>query len=149
MQGQKEIVAAVLTSQNNIAIFQRSSAVTGDRGKWHCITGFLPEHADPFQHAILEINEEADIGFDQLSLQGQKTFTQTDRLGTTWTVHAYHFESLTKTVNINWEHNDCRWVRFESLQEFPTVSWLNNVLSALSGTMFNVQNIDYDLALVS
>lgn len=127
----QEVVAAVLTYRERLCLLRRSAQVGSDIGQWHCVTGFLPAHEDPLQQAIQEILEETGIGGEHLSLQHSVVLELEGADGKHWRVHAFHFNSLTDHVEINWENDLSQWVPHHQLAEMPTVTWLADVLGAL------------------
>lgn len=66
-----EIVAAIVTHRDLVCMFRRSIHVQGDRGCWHCITGFLPVRVDVVTQAVREISGEAGISDADLRLLAQ------------------------------------------------------------------------------
>ncbi|SFB38807.1 hypothetical protein SAMN04515620_16019 [Collimonas sp. OK607] len=130
-QGEREVVAAILTHLGRVGLFRRSARVTGDVGYWHCITGFLPVAADPLKHAILEIWEETNIAESRLELSKRTILDLKSEDGKLWRVHAFHFQSQVDAVHLNWENDACCWVQVEQIGALATVSWFEKVLEAL------------------
>jgi NADH pyrophosphatase NudC (nudix superfamily) len=126
-----EIVASVLTNKGEVALFKRSQRVTGDRGLWHCITGFLEQHNCPSTHVQVEIEEEASIAAKHLSLINSRRFYLTDCRNKVWCIHAFHFETATKDIIVNWENDAARWCSPGDITRLNTVSWLSSVMSEL------------------
>ena len=135
-----EIVAAVLTHQDQLALLRRSKLVTGDVGRWNCITGFLDLDREPFSQALTEVEEEAGIAKRHLRLLGSSVLNLKGADGRVWRVHAFHFDSLTKNLTLNWENDACTWLYPQQLDELSTVSWFANILDAcgLSGHSLSV-----------
>lgn len=127
-----QVVAALLTHQGRIGLFRRSPHVSGDVGRWHCITGFLPDDAEALNHAFVEIHEETGIPPLELTLLNSVVLDLKGGDGRYWRVHAYHFQSRTDSVQLNWENDIVRWVEPERISLLPTVSWLDDVLDGLS-----------------
>lgn len=125
------VVAAILTCGGRIGLFRRSVHVTGDVGRWHCITGFLPDREDPLRQALLEVEEEAGIAEHALELRNRTVLDLTGMDGSRWRVHAFHFHSITDSVTLNWEHDAAAWAHRDEIAEFPTVAWFMNVLDSL------------------
>ncbi|MCB1667394.1 MAG: NUDIX domain-containing protein [Porticoccaceae bacterium] len=126
-----EIVASVLTNNGEVALFKRSQMVTGDCGLWHCITGFLDRHNCPSTHVRVEIEEEANIAPANLKLINSCRFYLNDSRNKTWCIHAFHFETTTKEIAVNWENDAARWCSPGDITRLNTVSWLSSVMSAL------------------
>jgi hypothetical protein len=125
------VVAAILTCGDRIGLFRRSASVTGDIGRWHCITGFLPTCEDPLRQALLEVEEETGILERELELRGRTVLDLTGADGSRWRVHAFHFHSRTDSVKLNWEHDASCWALPDQISRFPTVVWLMHVLKSL------------------
>jgi 8-oxo-dGTP pyrophosphatase MutT (NUDIX family) len=130
----REVVAAVLTYRGAIGLFRRSARVSGDAGRWHCITGFLPGGANALGHALMEIDEETGIPPAALRLHRRTVLKLTGQDGRVWLVHAFHFESATDAVLLNWEHDACCWTEPDNMEGLGTVSWLGQVCGALLPT---------------
>lgn len=126
-----EVVAAVLTHRGRLGLFRRSALVSGDAGQWHCVTGFLPSGADPLGHALQEIQEELGINAINLRQGSAAVLNMHDGDGNCWCVHAFHFESSTEDVQLNWENDDVCWVYEDQLESLPTVTWLSKLVCEL------------------
>lgn len=127
-----DVVAAVLTHRGRICLLRRSRAVTGDIGRWHCVTGYLPSGQDPLQQALVEIYEEIGIETADLELSTTAVVELLAADGTKWRVHAFGFESRTDAVTLNWEHDAAYWARFRQIAILNTVAWLDDILAALT-----------------
>lgn len=127
-----QVVAAVLSHNGRIGLFRRSNRVSGDVGLWHCITGFLNDEERPLTQALVEIEEEVGICADKLQLCASAWFDLLGNDGITWRVHAFHFLCQTETLTLNWENDAGSWVYANQLHLYPTVTWLDNVFTALA-----------------
>lgn len=125
-----EIVAAVLSHQGELALLRRSNLVTGDVGRWNCITGFLePEH-EPLYQALTEVKEEAGISKHHLKLLSSSVLNLLGDDGRNWRVHTFHFHSMTRTLTLNWENDASVWLAPQELNRISTVSWFAHILDA-------------------
>lgn len=131
-----EIVAALLTHRGRLGLFRRSQQVTGDVGRWHCITGFLPQGAAPMRHALIEVLEELGIDERALSAISNKVIEMEDDHGQQWRVHAFHFESSTDHIQLNWENDAACWVAAEEIHTLSIVHWLPQLVGELSGIRY-------------
>lgn len=127
-----QVVAAVLSNKGRIGLFRRSNKVSGDVGLWHCITGFLSNADSPLTQALVEIEEEVGICGDKLQLCSSAWFDLLGNDGITWRVHAFHFLCQTEALTLNWENDAASWVFANQLHLYPTVTWLDNVFTALA-----------------
>lgn len=129
-----EIVAALLTHRGRLGLFRRSQQVSGDVGRWHCVTGFLPNGATPLHHAMIEILEELGIEERALCRLGNKVIDMEDGRGQKWRVHAFHFESSTDRTQLNWENDGACWVSFDEIHTLSVVHWLPRIVGEFPNT---------------
>ena len=109
----------------------RSEAVGSDGGKWHCVTGYLPAGIDPLHHAVEEIQEETGLGPNQLRLLDRALPLRLTGGGRRWTVFPFLFEASSPVLQLNWEHQEYRWVSNGELQGHEIVPWLRDVCRAV------------------
>lgn len=126
------VVAVVARHRKRTCLLKRSSRVSHDAGRWHCITGYIDAGRAPEQQALEELFEETGVTVaDLASFQSGKTLQLEDDQGRVWTVHTYECEVTKRDVRLNWEHDDYRWVRPRTLPRFAPVPWLFDVLRAV------------------
>jgi len=130
-----EIVAALLTHRGRLGLFRRSQHVTGDVGRWHCITGFLPDGTAPLSHVMIEVLEELGIAEQALRRVGDKVIDMQDERGQQWRIHAFHFESSTDRTQLNWENDDACWIAFDEIHTLSIVHWLPRLVGELASTV--------------
>lgn len=125
------VVACVLTHGGQICLLRRSHAVGSDRGKWHCVTGFLPAATDPLDQARTEVHEETALDADACRLirQAQPLVLVGDACR--WTVFPFLFEVSAPSLTLNWEHDAYCWVGPNGLGAGQTVQWLPAVCRQL------------------
>ena len=120
------VVNCVLVNDGAVCLLKRSAAVGSGRGKWHIVSGYLPEGKDPLAHAYDEVAEETGLRRDQLTLRrhsGPLLFA--DRAGgRPWEVDTYLFVTATRELRLNWEHDLYEWVAPERLGEYDCLPWL-------------------------
>lgn len=87
--------------------------------------------ANALGHALVEIDEETGIAPAALRLNRRTVLELTGQDGRAWMVHAFHFESETDAVLLNWEHDACCWLTLDDMAGLGTVSWLGEVCGAL------------------
>lgn len=126
-----EVVAAVLSHGNQVALFQRSENVQNDNGLWHCITGFLSAPDTALDQVKTEIYEEANVGSSSLKFINSSILYLKDAKDRMWKVHAFHYESMTRELGLNWENDAVQWLELSQIDENSTVNWLENVISSL------------------
>ena len=105
--------------------------MSSDQGLWHCITGYRPAAECPLAQAIKEIAEEAGMTAGALTLRRRQELDESGADGHVWHIHAFHFETDTADVRLNWEHDAAEWTTMQGLARLPTVPWFGRVLQVL------------------
>lgn len=126
------VVAVVIKRHGKIAMLKRSRTVSHDRGRWHCVTGYLESGASPREQALLELAEETGLtDADLLQLGPGEELILHDESGATWTVHTFTAVTSKRRLSLDWEHEACRWTAPHKTARFTNrVSWLDSVLKA-------------------
>lgn len=128
----RAVVAVVVQRHGRIALFRRSQSVGHDRGRWHCITGYLEPGTSPEGQAITELREETGLTQNDLTdfRQGEPLLL-TDHRGSPWLVHTFTAATSRRKLTINDEHDDFRWAAPSKVRRFSNrVAWLDQVLEA-------------------
>jgi 8-oxo-dGTP diphosphatase len=130
-----EVVTAFLRDEaGRILILRRSPKVGSFQGRWAAVSGFL-EEPTPVEQAITEIREETGIPRESLKLVAQVERPVYARDGgRVFTVHPFLFQVDRPTVQLDWEHDECRWILPSELGSYPTVPKLDRVWQAVSGS---------------
>ncbi|MEN8585415.1 NUDIX domain-containing protein [Burkholderia sp. RS01] len=132
----RAVVAVIVERHGRIALFRRSQSVGHDRGRWHCITGYLEPGASPEEQAFVELREET--GLTEVDLTDFRSGTPlllTDRSGDPWLVHTFTAVTPRRRLSINTEHDDFRWTAPSKVRRFSNrVVWLDQVLEAAQAT---------------
>jgi 8-oxo-dGTP pyrophosphatase MutT (NUDIX family) len=128
----REVVAVAVQWRGRIGLFRRSDAVAHDRGRWHCITGYLEPGSPPHRQALVELHEETGLRAADLdSFAACDVLTLPDGQGFVWTVHTFKAVTTRRRLELNDEHDAYRWVRPQAVERFSNrVSWLSSVLDA-------------------
>lgn len=130
------IVACFLEHHGRLCLLKRSEAVGSARGRWHVVSGYLPDGKDALEHAYDELSEETGLARQALTLRrhvGPLMFA--DRSGRRpWEVDVYLFAAASCAVQLNWEHDDHAWVAPAALADYDCLPWLHTLWRALSGT---------------
>jgi 8-oxo-dGTP pyrophosphatase MutT (NUDIX family) len=132
----RAVVAVIVERHGRIALFRRSQSVGHDRGRWHCITGYLEPGASPEEQAFVELREET--GLTEVDLTDFRLGTPlllTDHSGDPWLVHTFTAVTPRRRLSINDEHDDFRWTAPSKVRRFSNrVVWLDQVLEAAQAT---------------
>ena len=124
-----EVVAVVLTHRGRVCLLRRSRAVSSDRGRWHCVTGFLPAGESAEAQAAAEVFEET--GLVGVHLEPGPILQLPDPRGGYWRVHSYRCEAARADLTLNWENDAIRWVVPARFADLPIVTWLPRVAAAV------------------
>ena len=132
-RGTTRVITCFLEHGGTICLLKRSEAVGSGRGKWHAVSGYLPDGTDPLSHAYDELAEETGLTRGHLRLRrevGPLLFA--DRAGgRPWEVYAYLFATATPALTLNWEHVEYAWVRPEAFSQYDTLPWLRGLYDAV------------------
>ena len=124
----RSVVTAFLRNRGRILVVRRSERVGSFRGKWSGVSGYLEGDEDPKARAAQEIREETRMRGARFRAAGR---AMTSRDGATaYVVHPFLFDAPTRTVRLDWENVESRWVRPEELDGFDTVPRLMDVMSS-------------------
>lgn len=133
-RGTTRVVTCFLEHGGTICLLKRSEAVGSGRGKWHAVSGYLPDGKDPLGHAYDELAEETGLTRGHLRMRrdvGPLLFA--DRAGgRPWEVYAYLFAAATPALTLNWEHVEYAWVPPETLTQYDCLPWLRTLYDAVA-----------------
>ena len=115
---------------DEVLLLRRSQQVGTYRGRWAGVSGYL-EEADPLAQAYREMEEEAGLARDEVTLlrAGEPLVVLDAEADRRWIVHPFLFEVRPDAqVRVDWEHTEARWVRPEEVSAFETVPQLAEAL---------------------
>lgn len=115
---------------DEVLLLRRSQQVGTYRGRWAGVSGYL-EEANPLAQAYREIEEEAGLARDEVTLlrAGESLVVVDAEADRRWIVHPFLFEVRPDAqVRVDWEHTEARWVRPEEVSAFDTVPQLAEAL---------------------
>lgn len=126
---ERHVVTSILRNRGRILILKRSDKVGSYRGSWAGVSGFVEKNETYEETARREIVEETGLGDVHLSGRSSaRSFRDDDNV---WTVHPYLFDVSSRTVTIDWEHDDCAWIAPGELKKYSTVPGLHAVIKNL------------------
>ncbi|MCX6670354.1 MAG: NUDIX pyrophosphatase [Euryarchaeota archaeon] len=134
-----QVVTCILEHDGKILLLKRSNLVGTYRGLWGGVAGYVEELEEPYDTAVKEIREEAGIDADAVELvrKGDPIeFSDTyDGRRYNWIVYPFLFHIQSKElVQIDWEHEEYRWVHPSEVKKLDTVPGLDDVVAQLLGT---------------
>ena len=119
-----------LTADKRILLLRRSDKVGSYRGKWSAVSGYLEGSEEPLTRALTEIREELGLSGEQIRLAraGGTVRAFDEGADTVWVIHPYLFEARSKTIELDWENIDFRWIDPEELASYEAVPKLREAL---------------------
>jgi len=141
----REVVTSFLTADQQVLLLRRSSKVGSHRGRWSGVSGYLEGSEQPLTRAVTEIHEELGLHESQINLVriGETLRAYDEENETVWIVHPFLFETLSKSVKLDWENAEYQWVASRQLISFVTVPKLREVLDRVQ---YDLQSIPISLA---
>jgi len=129
----RPVAAAVLTHRGSLCLLRRSMMVSGDPGRWHCVTGYVDLGERPFAAAVREVAEETGLHAAELCLRRSLgPLFLSGQHGSSWPVWAFHFEASRRQLELSWEHDAYMWTPWPpDLSAGRLVPWLRLVLTGL------------------
>ncbi|MFJ4264785.1 NUDIX domain-containing protein [Paenarthrobacter nicotinovorans] len=126
------VVAVVVEWRGKIALLKRSQGPSHDRGRWHCVTGYVDEGVSAGHQALVELAEETGLqGTDILEIREGPVLMLSDQGGSPWFVHTFTAVTSQRRLRLDWEHDAYRWTAPTKSARFANrVSWLDQVLQA-------------------
>ena len=129
---ERTVVAVVVEWRGRIGLFRRSAAVAHDRGRWHCITGYVDPGHTPEAQALQELHEETGLrAADLTALSPGPVLRLEDDDHHPWVVHTFRASTVVRRLQLNEEHDSYRWTAPAAVARFDNrVGWLDQVLEA-------------------
>ncbi|MBI2862928.1 MAG: NUDIX domain-containing protein [Chloroflexi bacterium] len=129
------VVTCFLRHGAKICLFKRSQLVGSNRGKWHGVSGYLPQGETPLRQALREIWEETGLSEDQLRLvrQGEPLRVYAAATDRYWVIHPFLFETASTDIHLDWEHVAAVWIEPEEMANYDCVNRLDEVYRAVTG----------------
>jgi 8-oxo-dGTP pyrophosphatase MutT (NUDIX family) len=134
-----QVVTCILEHDGKILLLKRSNLVGTYRGLWGGVAGYVEELEEPYDTAIKEIRKEAGIDADAVELVRKgdpiEISDTYDGRRYNWIVYPFLFHIQSKElVQIDWEHEEYRWVHPSEIKKLDTVPGLDDVVAQLLGT---------------
>jgi translation initiation factor 2B subunit (eIF-2B alpha/beta/delta family)/ADP-ribose pyrophosphatase YjhB (NUDIX family) len=100
------------------------------QGKWSAVSGYLEGSEEPLTRAVTEIREELSLSSEQINLVriGGTVRAFDEAIATVWVIHPFLFEATSKSIILDWENTDYKWVNPAELASYETVPKLREAL---------------------
>lgn len=123
------IVTSILRNGNEILILKRSPRTKTMQNLWAGISGYLEPSEDLLSRALVEIYEETKINGKELILDKiLNQITINIKPDLTLIIQPFYFLSSTRTLLLNWEHTEFRWINSYDLDNYKFVPMLKEIL---------------------
>ncbi|HEY7571693.1 MAG TPA: NUDIX domain-containing protein [Nitrososphaeraceae archaeon] len=128
-----KVVTVFLMYEGKILLLRRSAKVRTMNGMWAGISGYL-EDVNPLVQALKEIREECGLSEGQIDLLkfAEPLEVKDEQFSNIiWIVYPFLFESSTKSIRLDWEHDEYVWINPIDLGNYKTVPKLSKALERL------------------
>lgn len=130
-----QVVTCLLRRGERVCLLQRSLEMDSAPGRWHGVSGYLPEGQEPLHQALLEIEQETGIEPRQLRLArtvDPLTFSN-PAAGRLWRIHPFLFDLMEGEPRLNWEHSSLAWILPTELGAYECIGSLPELVRRLLG----------------
>ncbi len=114
-------VVTVLVEEGGAFLIMKRSEEKSSSGYWNFIGGRIEEDETVGDAALREASEEA--GLTGAVIEIGEPYLSSGELGF-WRIHPVLVETEDKTVELNWEHSEHRWIKLEEIEDMKTLSSL-------------------------
>jgi 8-oxo-dGTP diphosphatase len=126
------IVTAFIEYKGKVLLLRRSQRVKTMKGKWAGVSGYIEAYERPLVRALKEIEEETGLTNKSVQvLREGSTLEAADNMKPdiiTWVVHPFYVRTTNNTVNLDWEHDQYKWVNPKEIENYDTVPKLKEAL---------------------
>jgi len=124
------VVTSFLEHDGKILILRRSDKVRTMKHKWAGISGYIEGNENPLERALKEIAEEVGLRKEDVKLaKAAAPLEVPDReRDSLWVVHPYLFKTSDTNINLDWEHDQYKWIDPEEIANYDTVLMLKETL---------------------
>lgn len=122
------VVSCFLRCGEEVLMLKRSDKVGTFQGHWAAVSGFVEENEPPQQAARREIMEELSLE-PELVRAAEPAWVRDSN--TIWVIHPFLFQTSERSVTIDWEHTEYRWMLPDGMAGLKTVPGLEEVYRSL------------------
>lgn len=135
VKSMKHVVTSFLENGGDILLLKRSQRVGSFQGFWAGVSGYLEPGDTPEQRARIEMFEETGVKSPKLVHAGGPIQARGAHDPTIlWIVHPFLWHVADRTIQLDWEHVDLRWINPVQIRDFETVPNLAKALASATGS---------------
>lgn len=127
----KNIATSVIISNGKILILKRSQLVGTYKGRWACVSGYIEQGETAFETALREISEELGFGRNDVKLVREGRVLHARDGNRLWAIHPFLFETKKTRIELDWEHEEYRWIHIEEISRYETVPKLKETIESV------------------
>ncbi len=127
------VVTVFLMHEGSVLILRRSDKVRTMKHKWAGISGYIEGNENVLERAYKEISEETEFSSEEIELvkTAEPLEVPDKELDTLWIVHPHLFKTSRTDVELNWEHDQYRWIDPAEITSYDTVPMLKETLQSV------------------
>jgi 8-oxo-dGTP diphosphatase len=126
------IVTAFIEYRGKVLLLRRSQRVKTMKGKWAGVSGYIEAYERPLIRVLKEIEEETGLTHKNVRvLREGIPMEATDDARPDiilWVVHPFYVSTNSNAVNLDWEHDQYKWINPNEIENFDTVPRLKAAL---------------------
>lgn len=128
---EKPVVTVIAKKGGKILLLKRSEKVGTYQGLWAGVSGGINPGEVSQDAAVRELKEETglDIDASMIAAHAGPIYARDGR--TLWKIHAFLAEVESERVDLDWEHDEYRWMAHDGLKGYQTVPKLDRVIEHL------------------
>lgn len=126
-----DVATSVIMHGDRILILKRSDKVGTYQGYWACASGYIEEGETPLETAIKEIGEELSLGVDDIDLVKEGKVILAPDGEHLWAIHPFLFKTKNTKIELDWEHDEFRWISPDEIEEYSCVPKLKETIEAV------------------
>lgn len=124
------VVTGVVRNKGKVLILKKSKNDYNYPNRWSFCSGYVKEFESAEDTVLREIKEET--GLKAKTAKKGKLFEKSDRTkGRHWVIMPFLCEVSSRTVKLDHENVDFRWINYREIKKYPTVPGLEKDLKVL------------------
>ncbi|NLI73959.1 MAG: DUF126 domain-containing protein [Euryarchaeota archaeon] len=122
-------VSSFIHCGDEVLLLKRSNKVGSFKDHWAAVSGYVEDGETAKEAAIREIQEEIGVINPELIRSGESVKVRDGN--TIWIIHPYLFRINERSITLDWEHTEYRWMLPDAIKNMKTVPELEEVYRSL------------------